>query len=175
MSGAASNDVVTRIVGFLRAIGIAVRAEPIAGETFLPGITIDHGTLVYDPARLAHPGDLLHEAGHIAVAPPARRAAFDRDAGDSPPEEMMAIAWSYAAALHIAVDPAIVFHEAGYRGGGGYILENFSAGHFFGVPMLEYAGMTLDRKRAAHGGVAPFPHMLCWLRGEPESNLARQE
>jgi hypothetical protein len=29
---------------------------------------------------------------------------------------MGAIAWSYAAALQIGLDPGIVFHAAGYRG-----------------------------------------------------------
>jgi hypothetical protein len=77
---------------------------------------------------------------------------------------MMAIAWSWAAALHLKFDPAIVFHKAGYGGGGAWIVENFAAGHYFGVPMLDYAGMTCDLGRAAREGLTPYPHMHRWLR-----------
>ena len=37
-------------------------------------------------------------------------------AGEDAGEEMGAIAWSYAAALHIGLDPRVVFHEDGYKG-----------------------------------------------------------
>jgi hypothetical protein len=157
-------DLTARIVAFLNTIGIVVRAGTAGAGAVLPGIEVVHGGLVSDPAALTHPGDLLHEAGHLAVAPPERRAGFHADVGNDPAEEMMAIAWSYAAALHIGIDPVEVFHAAGYRGGGASILENFAAGHFIGLPMLQYTGMALDKQRAAHSGVAPYPHMLRWLR-----------
>jgi len=81
-----------------------------------------------------------------------------------PAEEMAAIAWSYAAALEMDLDPAVVFHEHGYRGGGDSILENFRAGRYFGVPMLEYYGMTLNERSAEECGMTPYPRMLSWLR-----------
>jgi hypothetical protein len=40
-------------------------------------------------------------------------------------EEMMANCWSYAACVHLKLNPYFVFHEEGYRGGGSYIANNF--------------------------------------------------
>ena len=40
----------------------------------------------------AYPGDMLHEAGHLAVVPPERRLEMDKHAGDDGGEEMAAIA-----------------------------------------------------------------------------------
>ena len=91
------------ILAFLDRIGIPVAIEPIVGETTLPAMTVRHGALVVDPDRLTWPGDLLHEAGHIAVTDPALRPTLDVVSGD-PGEEMAAIAWSYAAAVEIGID-----------------------------------------------------------------------
>jgi hypothetical protein len=153
-----------RIVEFVRSIGLDVRAEAITDRTFVPGIVIHHGALVIDPPQLAHPGDLLHEAGHLAVMEPARRRNCHIDVGKRAAEEMMAIAWSWAACVHIDLDPALVFHAEGYRGGSQSIIENFSEGRYIAVPMLQWIGLTADAKRAAELGVEPYPHMLRWLR-----------
>jgi hypothetical protein len=152
------------ILAFLHEIGLRVRQQALPDETFLPGIAIDQGVLVVDPARLRYPGDLLHEAGHLAVCAPERRAAMHLDAGSDPAEEMMAIAWSYAAALHIGLDPAVVFHAGGYRSGGQQLVENFAQGRFIALPMLQWVGMAFDERRAAEQGALPFPHMQRWLR-----------
>lgn len=157
------DPLVEQIAAFLRDIGLEVRAGAVTGATALPGIDVDHGALVVDEAHLLYPGDLLHEAGHLAVAPPERRAAFVHDVGSDGAEEMMAIAWSYAAACHLQIDPAVVFHENGYRGGGGAILDAMR-NEAIGVPMLQWLGMTFDRTRAPDAGVPPFPHMVRWLR-----------
>src|SRR5882672_552004 len=119
---------IDRIVEFLRESGLAVRVAEIEGPTVLPGIKVVEGGLVVDPARLKYPGDLLHEAGHLAVMPPGRRALANDDTGSDGGEEMAAIAWSYAAAVYIGLDPRVVFHEAGYRGDSRSLLENFGAG-----------------------------------------------
>jgi hypothetical protein len=163
-----NNPVTATIVDFLREIGLSVRGAALPDDTFLPGIWIEHGALVVDETRLRYPGDLLHEAGHLAVAAPERRDRIVGDAGADPAEEMMAIAWSYAAAVHLKLDLAIVFHADGYRGGGPSIVENFSQGRFFGVPMLQWLGMTVDPAQSRSGNVEPFPHMIRWLR--PASN-----
>ncbi|MBL6937079.1 MAG: hypothetical protein ISS15_01765 [Alphaproteobacteria bacterium] len=157
------DPLVGQIAAFLRSIGIEVRGGTVTGDTTLPGIDIDHGALIVDEERLLYPGDLLHEAGHLAVAPPQTRAALVHDVGKDGAEEMMAIAWSYAAALHLKIDPAIVFHEHGYRGGSQSILDAMP-NEGIGVPMLQWLGMTFDRKRAPDAGVPPFPHMVRWLR-----------
>jgi len=147
--------VTTQIVRFLAEIGITVRWDRIEEPTVLPGITIDIGTL--------HPGDLLHEAGHLAVIPGEERAQLVGTAGSDPAREMMAIAWSYAALRHLRLDPAVVFHEGGYRGGSRNLIDNFGAGRYIGVPVLQWLGMTADAGRAAELGVEPYPNMLRWL------------
>ena len=158
-----SNDpIVAAIVALLTRIGIPVIAEPVPDDTLLPGATVRDGALVFDPGRIPYPGDLLHEAGHIAVTDPALRSTLSEVPSD-PAEEMAAIAWSYAAALEIGIDPAIVFHADGYQGGGGYLLPALAADGAPGVPMLQYFGMTVTPRHATDG-VAPFPKMVRWLR-----------
>jgi hypothetical protein len=162
MDGEAQDDV-GRIVAFLSGIGISVRAETLAGANFLPGLAIKHGELVYDPERLAWPGDLLHEAGHLAVTDPSLRPTLC-DPSDDPGEEMAAIAWSWAAAMEIGLAPATLFHQGGYRGGGSALIENFSAGRDVGVPWLAAWDMTEERHRTRRDGTIPYPHMRRWLR-----------
>lgn len=147
------DKVADRIALFLAGIGIPVRLEP-AGDGLLPGLTVRDGGIVADPGRLFHPGDLLHEAGHIAVTDPALRPALC-DVADDPGEEMAAIAWSWAAAAALGLDPQVVFHADGYRGGSATIIEAFSSRRWFGVPLLACWGMTEE---------AIFPRMHRWLR-----------
>ena len=127
--------------------------------TFLPGIAVERGGLRFDPAALTYPGDLLHEAGHIAVAPPEARAGMTGDVAvpgvDMDALEKAAIPWSYAAALAIGIDPALVFHGGGYRGKSPGLLRTFAAGVYPGVNLLVEAGMT-------EPGL--YPRMLRWLR-----------
>ena len=160
----------TQIIDFLRNIGLEVRAGPIEGPTVLPGITVTRGVLVFDPQKLTFPGDLLHEAGHLAVKTPMERRECTADMGNDPAEEMMAIAWSYAAVLHLGLPPETVFHADGYRGGSESLLENFAAGRYLAVPMLQWIGLTHDEKRAKEIGSAAYPGMLRWLRDEPSKN-----
>ncbi|HEV2148505.1 MAG TPA: hypothetical protein VGR37_13970 [Longimicrobiaceae bacterium] len=153
-----------RIAGFLREVGIEVDACELSGDCFLPGIRVERGRLLVDEDRLAHPGDLLHEAGHLAVTPAERRAGLGGSVTGDLGDEIGAIAWSYAAARHLGIDPAVVFHPHGYRGASGGFLDNFAAGRYVGVPLLQWMGLTLDEKSAAEAGCAPYPHMLRWLR-----------
>jgi hypothetical protein len=165
------DPVTRRIVEFLRSLGLVIRRGALTGPTFLPGIRIERGELVVDEAALEHPGDLLHEAGHIAVTDPTERSRIDGKIRPTPGaeggEEMAAIAWSYAAAVHIGIDPAVVFHADGYRGGAGSLLENFENGRYIGVPLLQWMAMTADGEAAERLGVEPYPHMLRWLREAP--------
>jgi hypothetical protein len=151
-----------RLSAFVRGIGIDVRAATLLEKTFLPGLEISHGALLIDEARLSHPGDILHEAGHLAVTDPAERNA--PTLSPSPGDELTAIAWSYAALRRLDLDPAVVFHAEGYKGGAESIIENFTAGCYFGVPLLQLYGMSCEPHQAAAKGVAPYPHMLRWLR-----------
>uniref|UniRef100_B0T5X9 Uncharacterized protein n=1 Tax=Caulobacter sp. (strain K31) TaxID=366602 RepID=B0T5X9_CAUSK len=156
-----ADPLVGRIVAFLRMVGIAVEVAALDGETFLPGLAVIGGALRVDPARLAWPGDLLHEAGHVAVGDPARQ---EEGVSDDPGEEMAALAWSFAAATHLGLDPSVPFHDGGYRGGGKALAEAFSRGGSVGAPMLALWGLTIEPHRATPDGPPPYPHMLAWRR-----------
>ena len=162
-AGAMFADPVTeRMAAFVRGIGIDVRAEPLPDGTFLPGLDIRHGAVVVDEQRLSYPGDLLHEAGHVAVAPPEQRAEPALTPSDG--DEMATLAWSYAAARHLGLDASVVFHPHGYKGDGAWLAETFGAGSYIGLPLLQLYGMTLEEKFAAARGVESYPHMLRWVR-----------
>jgi hypothetical protein len=120
---------------------------------------LDHGGLLYDKSLLTYPGDLLHEAGHIAAAPAEARAsmsgAIDVPGIDTSTLEWAAIPWSYAAAVAAGIDPALVFHEGGYGGRSAGLLRNFALGVPIGLHLLVDAGMTTTEI---------YPRMLRWLR-----------
>ncbi|HEV2815009.1 MAG TPA: hypothetical protein VGW10_17260 [Solirubrobacteraceae bacterium] len=149
-----------RIVAFLREIGVSVEAAELGDESFLPGIAVERGGLLFDEQRLRWPGDLLHEGAHIAVAPPEARPRMTGDVAvpglDMAQLEVAAVPWSYAAALAIGIDPALVFHAGGYRGKSEGLLRTFGFGVYPGLNLLVDAGMTT---------ADAYPRMLRWLRG----------
>ena len=153
------------ILRFIEGTGIPVEHGQVPEDALLPGMTVRHGVLVVDRERVAYPGDLLHEAGHIAVMEPQARSATPEVSSDAA-EEMAAIAWSYAAAKALAIDPGFVFHDHGYRGGGDYLGVAFESNPTSapGVPMLRYYGMAANPAIAEQAALPPYPHMLRWLR-----------
>lgn len=168
MTEAPAGEIASIILEFLAEIGIPVELRPLGQDTFLPGIDIDAGGLVVDKAKLLYPGDLLHEAGHLAVTPADQRSSLHgtvEAADESPPLiESAAICWSYAACIHLGIDPAIVFHKEGYHGRSQFLLRSFKLGVFPGVSALEAAGMTFSTREADAQGQASFPVMQRWLR-----------
>ncbi len=156
-----------KITGFLETVGIGYTIRPIAGETFLPGLQLENGKIIIDTDRLLYPGDILHEAGHLATMPPDVRETISDPLPDIDLHrggEMMAMAWSYAACQYLGIDPAIVFHADGYRGSSQILLQNYRDGEQLGLHMLQYLGMAFDKKRATDLNVTPYPHMISWLR-----------
>jgi len=156
------------MVDFIRGIGIEVVETPLDLETFIPGIYIEQGKLLVDEQKLLYPGDLLHEAGHIAMVPGHLRhyatgnvGKID-EIGDS--YEMEAIAWSWAAIVELGIAPEIVFHSNGYRGHSQGLVFNFQLGVYIGIQRIEDAGMAYSERKAAELGVQPFPAMQKWLR-----------
>jgi hypothetical protein len=154
-------------ISFLNEIGIETKFEKLDEPCFLPGLSIRNGSIIIDREALKYPGDVLHEAGHIAIVPAAERPALTASAIEKrehrEAEEMMAIAWSYAACMHLSLDPYVVFHDDGYKGGGSYIADNFSNKNYFGLPMLQWKGMAADEKNAALLNIPPYPYMIKWV------------
>ncbi len=155
------------ILDWLRQIGLGVRFAPLGTETFLPGVTLEPGGLVVDPERLLYPGDLLHEAGHLATMLPAQRPATGPNAGSDMGDEIAAQAWSYAAAIHLGLPPETIFHTTGYKGAAESLIQTYRDG-CAGVPLLQWMGLTLDANQARASAVPAYPHMIRWLRRQPE-------
>jgi hypothetical protein len=156
-------EILSRILAFLREIGLEVREEPLSEPTVLPGVTVARGGLVFDRARLAHPGDLLHEAGHLAVLPADERATRDGALDDGGGAEMAAIAWSFAAAVFLRLPGEVVFHPEGYKGGSTALLKAFKDVCGVGVPVLEWRGLTDFQRPGSQASPTRFPAMKRWL------------
>jgi hypothetical protein len=156
------------IFAFLTRIGMRVAEQTLPADTFLPGIALRAGGLVVDPGKLMWPGDLLHEAGHLAVLPKSlRREAHDDDPNHADVEhagELEAMAWAYAAAVELSLPMDVLIHDGGYNGKARDLLQMYTFGVYPGLRGLCASGMT-----AAHGftpdcGPVRYPRMLRWLR-----------
>jgi hypothetical protein len=151
------------MLAFIEKIGIPVSFEKINSETFVPGLKIEKGVLVIDKEKLLYPGDLLHEAGHIAVCPENLRATFGSDITDAG-QEIVTVLWSYAALKEIGIPPEIVFHPKGYKGDSQWLIDSFTNGTYIGLPLLEWMQLTVGPIKAKELNIAPFPNMIRWMR-----------
>jgi len=148
---------------FLTTIGLRVTYAELVEQTFLPGVCIRNGELVVDERRLLHPGDLLHEAAHIAVSVAEERTNLSGNvvegnrakAGD----ELAVMLWTYAACSELRIAPEIVFHSSGYKGDSSWLLECFARGQYIGLPLLVWMGLAHSNDHP-HG----YPKMIRWLR-----------
>jgi hypothetical protein len=151
------------LLDFLAGIGITVSEGAVPADSFLPGIRLVAGTLVVDRAALRWPGDLLHEAGHIATTPAALRASLDDQLADDPAiahrGEAEATAWAWAALTQLALPAELLFHEGGYHGHSAGLALTYAMGVYPGATGLAQAGMT------RLGGEDGYPRMQRWLRG----------
>lgn len=156
------NPALESILNFFREIQLPHQLTRLEQDTFMPGMTIVGGALWIDTEKLVHPGDLLHEAGHIAVTPAGQRPYLGGDvkkAGHRGGEEMAAIAWSWAALNHIGLEPEVVFHPQGYKGGSQSMIEAFTSSAGFGYPLL-CAWLMCEAPGHGEG----YPRMKRWLR-----------
>ena len=154
--------VLKQIFQFFDEISIPYNFTKIETETFLLGIQIKNGSLQIDLEKLKYPGDLLHEAGHIAVTKSEERKVLSDNVIENNTEkagdEMAVLLWSYAAAKKIGLAPEIVFHEDGYKGEAIWLREQFEGKNYIGLPLLQWMGLTdVEGKEA-------FPKMKAWLR-----------
>jgi hypothetical protein len=154
------------IVQFLRSIGLVVEPAELQGDTFLPAIRIVQGGLRYDPARLQTPGDLLHEAGHLAISPDRMllNDAIDNQSPDAATDEVEAIAWSWAALVHLGLPGEVLFHPAGYKGQSESLLMAYRLGVHVGASGLARRGLCLLPAQAEGSGVQAYPHLRRWLQ-----------
>jgi len=167
MPATANDELLDIIEAFLTSIGLPPVHEPLE-SSLMPGVTLRRGQLVVDRARVEWPGDLLHEAGHLAVTPAALRSSLD----DMIPVERQtphggeaeATAWAFAAVTALNLPPSVLFHAGGYHGRSEALIFSYTMGSWPGAGGLCATGMAASAADAAARGVASYPHMLRWLR-----------
>ncbi|MGJ8678060.1 MAG: hypothetical protein ACSHX0_11125 [Akkermansiaceae bacterium] len=148
-----NSTLITTLTSFLDEIGIPHGNAHIPDGTSVPGIKFSDGKLLIDAENLTYPGDILYKAGLLATADPSERSSLVCVKKPDAAHETSAMAWAYAAAVHLQIDPQIVFHEGGYQDGGQQIIAQFQGPQAFGVPMLLWYQMC-----------ETYPHMTNWLR-----------
>ncbi|PKB18667.1 hypothetical protein [Flavobacterium sp. 5] len=157
-----------KVLSFLNEIEITIIEKELDETTFLPGLTLGPNCIYIDFDKLLYPGDILHEAGHLAVTTALERKLVGTE--DMPKDwptqgdEIGAILWSYAAVCHLNLPLEFVFHANGYKNNSDWFVSNFKSGNYIGLPFLEWAGLTLSESRAALEGKKAFPIMQKWLR-----------
>ncbi|HEY9750678.1 MAG TPA: hypothetical protein V6C63_18500 [Allocoleopsis sp.] len=128
---------------------------PDPPSSFFTGCWLLEGCLYFCPARV-QVGELLHEAGHLALLPkdvwPSLQPGqieiqtFGLESGDYAVE-----AWDYAAAIECDI-PSLAVFDKGFNDAGWTVWELFDAGIHPGIKMLQDAGMTQN-----------FPVMKRWF------------
>ncbi|MFC0777215.1 hypothetical protein [Flavobacterium sp. HJSW_4] len=161
------NDEVKKVVFFLKEIGIEIIEKELE-ETFLPGLELGPDCIYIDYDKLLYPGDILHEAGHLAVTIASERklvgtAEISKD-WPTQGDENAAILWSYAALHHLQLPADFVFHPNGYKNDSEWFISNFESGQYIGLPLLEWMGLCLGNEKAEKENKLPFPAMQKWLR-----------
>lgn len=155
-----------KVLDFVASIGIGI-IEKDLGDTFLPGLELGPGCIYVDYKKLLHPGDILHEAGHLAVAEPEiRKKIGTGELKDWPTdgEEIAAILWSFAALSHLELPLEFVFHPHGYKNDSQWLISSFSNKTYVGLPLLEWMGLTLGEEKARQQNLQSFPVMQKWMR-----------
>ena len=155
------------ILNFLTEINLKFELCKIDSKTFLPGLLLKNGILQIDIDKIVYPGDILHEAGHIAVCEPIYRAYLDGDVYRNGlligrehqalcGEEIAATAWSVAVVKHLKLPLELIFHQESYKGSAKNLSDAFEDNHHFGQPLLDAWEMTCPE--------TGFPQMVSWLR-----------
>lgn len=163
-----NSDEMKKMILFCNSIGIKVIKKRNIENSFLPGLSLGANVIYVDYERLVHPGDLLHEAGHLAVTVSEERMLIGT--GKRPKEwptqgdEVAAMLWSYAALVHLNLPIEYVFHAEGYKGESPWLIDNYTSYNYMGLPLLEWMGLTYSKEKAEIMGVLPFPNMIQWIR-----------
>jgi len=153
------------ILNFLAEIGIQVIEKELDDTAFLPGLALGSNCIYVDYERLLYPGDILHEAGHLAVSPSEIRYSVETaENWPTDGEEIITILWSFAALKHLNLPLDYVFHPNGYKGSSDWIIANFEAENYIGLPLLEWTGLTFGKEKAKLLNQEAFPKMQKWIR-----------
>ena len=148
-------ELLDRVIAFARAIGVEVQEGSLHRVTRVPGVDIVRGRVQVDPGSLRALGDLLHEVAHVALTPASERSALDEWITGTESQEISALAWTWAVGKHLTLDARDVFHDQVISGNGPTLRDNFGAGQYVGVPMLQVWGLT---------NIAQYPAMTKWSR-----------
>lgn len=156
------------IFDFIAGIGLPIVEGALPDATFLPGVELRAGGMVVDPARLLWPGDLLHEAGHLAVLPAHLRHIAEEDQPNATDAahagELEAMAWAYAAVHALGIPVEVLIHDGGYRGKSRDLLQMYAFGVYPGLKGLCDIGLTAAPGFTPDCGDVRYPRMLGWLR-----------
>lgn len=157
-SSSEDSAITKAILDFLKEIGIPTKSQTL-GDTFLSGLEINKGTLVYDPEKLLFPGDLLHETGHIALMTEEERNTIVgnvKDYRSSGQDNKLAVMlWSYAALKRLNVKPQVVLHTDGYKGDAQMLIDSYESGDFKGLHLVAWMGLC---------ETSGFPEMKKWIK-----------
>jgi len=160
-------EMLTFILNFLKKINIPVLEKKLDHNCILPGLDIVSNTILLDRKLLKHPGDLLHEAGHLAVTPEEQRKWIGTKKMDvswpTDGDEIAAILWSYAALHYLKIPAKTVFHEAGYKNQSNWLIEQFENKNYMGLPLLEWMGLC-NGISETNNNTSKFPVLKKWLR-----------
>ncbi|MEB2783771.1 class I SAM-dependent methyltransferase [Algoriphagus persicinus] len=147
------------ILDFLQEIGLPTKLQ-LLENTLLPGVKIDQGVLLYDPEKLLYPGDLLHEAGHIALMTEEERKTIVGNVKEyrapAQDDELAVMLWAYAALKHLNLKPEVVFHPDGYKGDSEMLITSYENDEYKGLPLLVWMHLCESSE---------FPQMKKWIRG----------
>ncbi|MBQ4844052.1 hypothetical protein [Pseudoalteromonas sp. MMG005] len=157
------DQTIRKILTFLETIEVPFQLSHLTSDTFLPGLKLQQGVLLIDVEKLSYAGDILHEAGHIAVCEPTERHLLSGDVYKSRSnknwmkgEEIAAIAWSVAAIQHIGLPTSVVLHSGGYKGSSENLIMVFEKNELYGQPLLAAWGMI--------DSIEDFPALKTWIR-----------
>ena len=167
------NDLNT-VVDFINSIGIEAKFVDGANG-FLDHVVIKNGTIEISPK--ASVGDVLHEAGHLAIIPKKFRHLADGDIDDSVENifsliqdldgdhpDMIAMlqcsdteatAWAWAAGKNLNIEEDKIIENHSYEGTGESIRLALRMRSYLGINGMAAAGMVKQRE---------YPSMIKWTQ-----------
>jgi hypothetical protein len=130
-----------KAIAFLKSIKIPLResppTEPCPPNTFFPWVWIENSTLVYRKNSVDI-GQLLHEAGHLALMPPAKRSLANPSKLPPGPifGDLAVEAWDYYAAKAADIFPMLIFAK-NFENKGLQVYTQLENGVHYGIAILK--------------------------------------